>query len=207
MPERGGLTVDWDERFERALAEQDGPDPPAPWLVEHRDTFAVLAPGRAADVACGLGRHAVMLAELGFAVDALDASEVGLGYLAGVARDRALPITCERVDLRARPALPRPPYAALVVTNYLQRDLLGVLVGALTPGGLLAVEAFLAHPDPEWGPSRPEMVLAPNELPGLLSGTELVSYVEAPHRGRVKARALVRRRLDSPEEQGGPLRQ
>ena len=191
MPERGRLTVDWDERFRRALAEQDAPDPPAAWLLAHRDALAALAPGRAADVACGLGRHAVMLAELGFEVDALDASEVGLAYLAGVARDRGLAIHCERVDLRARPALPRPPYRAVVVTNYLHRELLGVLVDALLPGGLLAVEAFLAHPDPEWGPREPAMVLEPGELPRLLVGTEIVSYDEAPHRGRVKARALV----------------
>lgn len=187
------MTVDWDERFARALAEQDAPGPPAPWLVAHGDALAALAPGRAADVACGLGRHAVMLAELGFEVDALDASQVGLGHLAGVARERGVAIRCSRVDLRAHPALPRPPYAAVVCTNYLRRELLGVLVDALAPGGLLAVEAFLAHPDPEWGPSDPAMVLAPNELPALLAGTRVVAYDEAPHRGRIKARALVRR--------------
>jgi len=45
----------------------------------------------------------------GIEVDALDASEVGLAYLAGVARDRGLAIHCERVDLRDRPSPPRPP--------------------------------------------------------------------------------------------------
>jgi len=187
------MTADWNERFRRALADQDAPDPPAPWLLAHRDALAARAPGRAADVACGLGRHAVMLAELGFEVDALDASEVALEHLGGVARDRGLEIRCERVDLRTRPVLPRPPYAALVVTNYLQRELLGVLVDALEPGGLLAVEGFLAQADTEWGPSDPAMVLAPGELPGLLGQTDVVAYDEAPHRGRVKARILVRR--------------
>jgi len=88
----------------------------------------------------------------------------------------------------------------IVVTNYLQRELLGGLVGALAPGGLLAVEAFLAHPDSEWGPRDPAKVLAPGELPGLLAGTEVVSYDEAPHRGRVKARGLVRREVHEPTD-------
>ncbi len=186
--------MSWDDRFRRALAELKAPDPPAPWLLAHGDALAALAPGRAADVACGLGRHAVMLAELGFEVDALDQSQVGLDHLAGVARDRGLPIRCERVDLRAQPGLPRPPYSAIVVTNYLQRELLAVLVDALVPRGLLAVEAFLAHPDPEWGPREPAMVVAPDELPRLLARTDVLFYEEAPHRGRVKARALVRGR-------------
>lgn len=184
--------MSWDERFARALA--DGPpDPPAPWLLAHRDRLAALAPGRAADVACGLGRHALLLAELGFEVDALDASGVALGHVAATARERSLPVTAVHVDLRAQPGLPRPPYAVVVVTNYLQRELLPVLTAALAPGGLLAIEAFLAHPSPEWGPRDPEFVLAPGELERLLDGMEPVLLEEAPHRGRVKARALVRR--------------
>ena len=87
----------------------------------------------------------------------------------------------------------------IVVTNYLQRELLGGLVGALAPGGLLAVEAFLAHPDSEWGPRDPAKVLAPGELPGLLADGG-GSYDEAPHRGRVKARALVRREVHEPTD-------
>jgi SAM-dependent methyltransferase len=185
--------VDWDERFRRALAERDALDPPATWLLERRDALAALAPGRAADVACGLGRHAVMLAQLGFEVDAIDQSEVALAHLAGLAFDGELPIRCKRLDLAALPALPRPPYSVIVMANYLQRDLLPSLIDALAVGGLLAVEAFLAHPAPEWGPSRASMVLAPNELERLLAPLDILSYDEVPDRGRVKARALARR--------------
>ena len=183
--------MDWDERFRVALERQGGdPDPPAPWLVAHAELLAARAPGRAADVACGLGRHARLPAELGFAVDAVDDAAFALDFVERDAHRRGLDIRVHRIDLRARPHVPRPPYAVIVVTNYLQRDLLPVLAAALEPGGLLAVEAFVAHPAPEWGPRHPEHVVAPGELRDLLATTPLVHYAEAPHSGRVKARAL-----------------
>ena len=182
--------MDWDERFRRALAEPAPSSPPAAWLVERCDLIAARAPGRAADLACGLGRHALFLAELGFEVDAIDASRVALDHLARAARARALPITTTRLDLRTLPALPRAPYAVVAVIDYLQRDLFGALIGALEPGGLLAVEAFVADPDPAWGPRNPDFVLAPGELEQLLGGTQVVFAEEAPQRGRIKARAL-----------------
>lgn len=185
--------MDWDERFRRALAEGAPPDPPADWLLAHSGLLAGRAPGRAADVACGLGRHTILLAELGFAVDAVDASRVALDHVEAVAHVRGLPIEVVHADLRAAPALPRPPYAAVVMVNYLQRELFEVLVDGLEPGGLLAVETFLAQPGAEWGPSDPARVVAPGELEVLLAGTELVFVEEAPHRGRVKARAIARR--------------
>lgn len=39
--------------------------------------------GRALDIAAGCGRHALFLAGLGFGVDAVDISEVGLGRIKG----------------------------------------------------------------------------------------------------------------------------
>jgi tellurite methyltransferase len=185
--------VGWDERFTRALSEGGAPDPPAAWLLAHRTMLASKAPGRALDVACGLGRHSVLLAQLGFEVDAVDGSRVALGHLERVAAERSLPITTTLLDLSALPPLPRPPYAVAVVTNYLQRDLLPGLIEGLEPGGLLAVEAFLAQPTADWGPSAPEMVLASGELERLLAGTEILFADETPHRGRVKARVLAAR--------------
>ena len=45
------------------------------------------------DLGCGLGRHALALAEAGFAVTATDASDTALEHLAAAVEDRHLPIT------------------------------------------------------------------------------------------------------------------
>lgn len=48
--------------------------------------------GRALDLGCGVGRHALALARAGFEVDALDGSEAGLGELRKAAAREDLPI-------------------------------------------------------------------------------------------------------------------
>jgi SAM-dependent methyltransferase len=66
----------WDERY---AAEPDRQLEPDPVVVEVlADLAAHLAPGRALDLACGLGRHAVWLADHGWAVTAVDYSAVGI---------------------------------------------------------------------------------------------------------------------------------
>lgn len=187
-----GPRARWNERHAATVAAGAVDDAPAPWLAEQAPVLRARAPGRALDVGCGLGRHAIMLAGLGFEVDALDVSDVAVERVARVARERQLPIAAAQADLSARPAVPRPPYAVIVDTNFLERPLLPVLSAALEPGGLLAVEGFLADPLARWGPTSPAFVLAPGELPTLLEGLDVVSYEEAEQHGRVKARALAR---------------
>ena len=163
---------------------------PAEWLAEREGRFASRAPGRALDVACGLGRHALWLARLNFTVDAVDVADVAVAHVAAAAKEHGLPVRASRGELRAPDSLPEPPYDAIVVVNFLDRDLLPCFAGALAPGGLLAVEAFLAHPGADWGPSNPDHVLAPGELSRLLGDLDVVHADEAPYRGRRKARAL-----------------
>lgn len=191
----------WNERHGATVAAGTVDDSPSPWLAEQAPVLAARAPGRALDVGCGLGRHALMLAGLGFEVDALDVSDVAVERLAAVARERRLAIAAAQTDLGERPVLPRPPYDVIVDVNFLERPLLPVLADALGPDGLLAVEGFLADPEAGWGPTRPAFVLARGELPALLEGLEgldVVSYAEVEQHGRVKARALARRRAVTP---------
>ena len=96
----------WNERYGGAGFEPF-PDAPAQWLVEHEALLRELVDAggarRALDVACGDGRNARWLAELGFAVDAVDVSDTAIEALRRAAAERGL-----RVDARVA-ALARYP--------------------------------------------------------------------------------------------------
>jgi len=96
--------------------------------------------GRALDVACGSGRHALALARRGYAVDALDVSPTGLA----LARSRAcgLPVRWAETDLDGA-SLEEGAYAVVVCVDYTDARLVPRLLGALAPGGLLV---FVARP-------------------------------------------------------------
>jgi tellurite methyltransferase len=155
------------QKWNRRYREKDWrpfPDAPSQWLLENR-SFVTGAPGRRAlDVACGDGRNALYLARCGFAVDAVDVSDVAIDALRAEALARDLTISPRQVDLEAH-ALPVERYDVIVQINYLQRDLCGPLAEALTPGGILIVETVTRAHIEELGQSFDRrFVLERNEL-------------------------------------------
>ncbi|HWC26032.1 MAG TPA: methyltransferase domain-containing protein, partial [Solirubrobacteraceae bacterium] len=148
----------------------------AEWLVEHRDLLA--GGGRARDVACGDGRNARYLAQLGYEVDAIDVSDVVIDALATAARARGLAIAPRVVDLEHEP-LPPGPYDVIVTMHYLQRDLFGPLQDALAPGGLLFYETLTqAHVDELGRSFNPAYLLEPGELLRAFPRLEVVAHHE-----------------------------
>jgi len=111
---------------------------PAPFLVECRRH---LPPGRALDVACGLGANALYLAEEGYRVEAFDWSFEGLRKLAAAAKEKTRHIGAVACDVTRYP-LPRERYDVLVSFRFLERALLPSMVEALRPGGALVIETF-----------------------------------------------------------------
>jgi SAM-dependent methyltransferase len=164
-----------------------------------------LRPGRpnarALDLACGTGRNAIYLAELGYSVDAWDISDVGLELLQSeldrrARAGRALAVAPRRVDLDAARvdgslALPVAAYDLLLDYYFLDHALFPAMAAALRPGGLLLVETFF---DSERGRERmpnPAYRLAPGELLRAFTELEVVEYLEDPAEGL--ARLLARR--------------
>ena len=146
------------ERADAASGGGPGEESPSPWVLR----FAARVPpgSRVLDIACGRGRHARLFAEQGCLVDAVDIDAEAGAALAGVPGVRFL---C--ADLEGGPW----PYAgrqfdAIVVTRYLHRPLLPLLVEALAPGGLLIYETFMAGHERFGRPTNPDFLLRPREL-------------------------------------------
>jgi SAM-dependent methyltransferase len=114
--------------------------------------------GDVLDVAAGAGRHARLLARMGFEVDAVDRD-------ASLFADPPENVRVLEADLEAGGW----PYAkrrfdAIVVTNYLHRPLLSTLTDSLEPGGVLIYETFAVGNEKFGKPSNPAFLLAPGEL-------------------------------------------
>jgi SAM-dependent methyltransferase len=181
---RGALTGEVSDREHWNAKHRDaevGGRSTRAWLVEHRNLLAERESGRALDIACGVGREAVYLAELGFAVDAVDVSDVAIARLRERAAERTLNIETARMDLLQPGAeFPRPPYDVICCFYFLRRPLLASIAGALAPGGLLLFENFTRDHVEVVGGQMPERVLLDhNELLRAFPGLRVLRYREA----------------------------
>lgn len=165
---------------------------PTDWLTAH----AALLPasGDALDVACGRGRHAVWLAARGLRVTAVDRDEETIAALAATARDRALPIAAQVVDLERPGAdLGRDVYDVIVGVHYLHRPLFRALIAALRPGGMLIYETFTRAQARRGKPTNPAFLLQPGELRTLTAGLTVVDEREGEFGNRDVAGIVCRK--------------
>ncbi|RME80501.1 MAG: class I SAM-dependent methyltransferase [Caldilineae bacterium] len=130
--------IRWDQRY-RAGACPGGGEVSA-WV---KAQAPYLNGGLALDVACGAGRHALWLAELGYRVDAVDISREGLNLLLEQATARALSDSLNIIQADLNHWRPDPNrYDLILVTRYLNRQLWPALQAALKPGGLFLHRTF-----------------------------------------------------------------
>jgi len=164
----------WDDRYRTGCAAAKlRPDP---WVQAQARW---LSGGRALDVACGRGRHALWLARQGYQVDAVDISNEGLRRLANVIEaeglaDRMQLIQADLVTWRPKPA----SYDLILVTRYFNRDLLASFGDALRPGGMVLYRTFhtdwlIIHPE-----FTAEYMLQPGEFTTLFADWDWLAYEE-----------------------------
>jgi len=156
------------ESWNRRYKEGQQPFEPDQFLLNAYDDFIhPMFPkgGSALDIAGGLGRHAIWLAELRWRVTVVDISEVAFKKAQEKAEERGVKIEFLVRDLKTyQPE--RERYDLVVVFYYLQRELSYDLVSALKPGGLLIYKSY-THEHPEYGqrhPANPQYLLKTNEL-------------------------------------------
>jgi SAM-dependent methyltransferase len=146
---------------------------PSPWVS--RWVPLIRVGGRVLDLACGSGRHTRLLARLGYRVEAVDRDVAvlgGAGHLPGVSLRQA--------DLENGPWPYRgEKFDGIVVTNYLHRPLLPVLLASLDSGGVLIYETFALGNEKFGRPRNPAFLLRPGELRELVRGRlKIVAYEE-----------------------------
>lgn len=176
--------ADWDERYRRG--EHASAEPSA-LLLRALDLLS--APGgrgdgrRALDVACGAGRHAVLLAERGFIVTAVDSSRVGVELTRERARERGLWLDARVADLERGEFVIEPgAYDIVCDFYYLQRDLFPRMRAGVRPGGLFVAAIHLSGGEEDARPSNPDFLLRPGELLEEFRDWDVLHYAETEGR-------------------------
>jgi len=164
---------DWDERYrggEHTTAEPSR-------LI--RTAIAGRPPGRALDLACGAGRHAIYLAESGWEVTAVDGSLVAIEMLTARALERGVTLDARIADLEAGKFQIEPNAYDLVCDfQYLQRDLLPGIRAGVKPGGIVVAEIHLNDGKPNVNPINPRFLLERGELREIFDDWEIEYYDE-----------------------------
>jgi len=172
----------WNEKYQRRGRGLFGHEP-AEWLVAHAALLRRQPCGPALDLACGTGRNAFYLAQLGFNVEAVDISDVAIAWLTAQARQRGVRIQPVVMDL-ASATLPAAHFQVIINFNYLERRLFPSLKQALQPGGLLIFESMTKDQlELAGGKFNPEFLLDHNELLQAFSELRILHYRETVIRG------------------------
>jgi tellurite methyltransferase len=180
----------WDAKH--LAAAGTGP-PEAASIV--RELLPLLPHGPALDLACGVGRHTLLLANRSHPVTGVDGSSVALDILAEQASAQNLPmhradeheivaetrsrnVRLVQADLE-RAVLPAASFALILCIHYLQRSLHRQIESALLPGGMLVFETYnRAQLEFAGGPRNPAFLLETGELRDAFPLLELVFYRE-----------------------------
>ena len=173
----------WNRKYREKSHSSLEPDPLL--LSAYAEFLSDFPPGSALDVAGGVGRHALWLAQRGWRVKLLDVSEVGIE----LAKENVARVLCpikkdslvatEVVDLNSSHDLGREQFDLVLVFFYLQRELLPALISVLKPGGLLIYKTYTTEQQKfAGGPSHPMFLLQPNELLHAFQSLRILHYHE-----------------------------
>jgi len=143
--------------------------------------------GDVLDLACGRGRHSLLLHAAGFRVEAVDRDAGALAEISATAPR----IATRAADLE-NAAWPYPGrcFDAIIVTNYLFRPLFPHVLNALAADGVLIYETFMTGNERFGKPSNPEFLLRPGELLDVVRGRLTVVAFE---QGEIPGQQVIQR--------------
>lgn len=143
---------------------------PSPSAWVRRWSHLVPAGASVLDVACGSGRHVRWFAQRGCRVTGIDRDATSVRVLDGIAEVILADIEDGPWPLAGR------HFDAVVVTNYLWRDLLPCITGSVADGGVLIYETFAVGNETVGRPSNPAFLLRPGELLEAAAGLRVVAF-------------------------------
>ncbi|CAE8581518.1 unnamed protein product [Polarella glacialis] len=192
--------------------------PGSPWVESNLYRLRP-APAKCLDLACGRGRHSLLLLDLGYEVTALDsdagalavleeraADAIAAGRLRILKHDLEEPVSSGFPKGAAGPwpaSIAGQRFAAVLMVNYLHRPLLPHMLELLEPGGLLICETWAkgneAFAAPKDSRALTERSLWPNELLELvLPRCEVLGFAHGTlesYEGRDCAKQMICARL------------
>lgn len=141
--------------------------------------YAYLLPktGRALDLACGTGMNAVFLAQHGLETYAWDISKQAIEKLNRTAIKLNINIMAEVRDVVSFPP-DKNSFDVIVVTHFLDRQLIPKIIKAICENGLLFYQTFTRDRIDDTGPGNPDYRLQKNELLKLCNSLNILLYQE-----------------------------
>jgi len=165
----------WDEKYlkkNKLLLPRDGSQ-------NLHNNFDKLSSGYALDLACGNGRNTIFLAENGFTVDAVDIAQIALDSLSTQIKTKQLEdkvnIFCEDLD---NFDFKQNKYDLIVMSNFLDRDLIAKTKPSLKDGGVYFVETYMIDEKNEKENSDKKNLLQADELKDIFNDFEILFYDE-----------------------------
>ena len=124
------------------------------------------------DLACGVGKNSIYLANRGFRVDAVDISKKALDKLKSYATAEINTIEADLDNYT-----PSKSYDIIIMSNFLDRELIKRTKSSLNMGGLYIIETYIEDKNNEKKDSNPNFLLKKDELPKIFKdGFKVLEY-------------------------------
>ncbi|SFD15156.1 Methyltransferase domain-containing protein [Chitinophaga sp. CF118] len=181
----------WDDRFKKGLSSLVKPDPFFITMYEQHISNTYPSGGKVLDLAAGIGRHTLYLANRQWQPTAVDISAVAIDQLKEAAASLHVHVDTFILDV-AHYHLQPESFDLIILYYHFDRALFPEIFKALKPEGLFICKLAVSKPTDLQVENMP---LQKDELLSLVSSFDLISHTERPVKDRGVVEYLGRKRV------------